>query len=176
MKTFFKIIIGLVIFIATLGLIAGGAVYAYGQYGVPLVHEKIEFVETNLKEELESEHETIKSAEIQILETYYKNENGSITLAFKIYGTIEDVLGTTHEKTMYAFADIFAIILSAEEAVEIHEESEWSEISDEYETAPEIIFNEDYAKNTGIIIGSVSLGVIVLSILIRVIFLRKKRT
>lgn len=175
MKTFFKILIGIVIFIATLGLIGSGVIYAYGHYGVPLVREKIETVETNLENKLETQYPGT-TADVEILETFYKSGDGIINIVFKIHGEVV-VFGVTQEETTYASIDIFALILGAEDMITTHDEVEWNdELADKYQAAPEILFEEKIAKNTGIIAGSISLGVIVLSILIRVLFLRKKRS
>jgi len=175
MKTFFKIILGIVIFIATLGLIGSGLVYAYGQHGVPIIKKQLETVETNLENKLLADHSELTTVEIKILETYYKNEDLGFTVAFKIYGKGETILGTTYEDTAYASGNIFALLISDAHAITEYTESEWTAISDEFQEAPEIIFNGQYTKNIGIIAGSISIGIIVLSILIRIIFLRKKR-
>lgn len=153
-------------------MLAGGALWAYGQYGTPLVASQLEIAEADIEDALEDEY---PGAEVTVdfEEVYYRIEGTSFYVAFKVHAIA--VVGMTEvaNETTYAALDVLGMITGDAE-FEMYEESEWTAIEDQYQAAPSLVFDGDEAMTTGITVGIVGAAAFVGSILVKAIFLRRK--
>lgn len=175
MRFLLRFLLGIVIFVGTLGLIGSGALWAYGEYGITVVEEQISVIENQMETELEEEFPG-SEATVDIQEFYYKLEGTTLTVVLKTYASASVADVVVEEKTVYAAIDVIATIKGEEETTETYEEgAEWDAVKDTFNAAPEQLFDKAMAQQTAITFGLISAGVIVGSIIIRVVFLRKKR-
>ncbi len=155
-------------------MLAGGALWAYGQYGTPLVASQLEIAETDIEDALEDEY---PGAEVTVdfEEVYYRFEGTSFYVAFKVHAIAE--VGDTEvaNETTYAALDLVGMITGGAD-FEMYEESEWTAVADQYKEAPSLVFDGEEAMSTGITVGIVGAAAFVGSIIIKAVFLRRKLT
>ncbi len=173
MRFILRLILSLVGFVAFFGMMGGGALWAYGQYGVPLVETQL----TNAEEQIaQSFEDTYPGSDVTVNfeEVFYKIEGTSVFVAFEANAIVE-VGGTEVENTtQYASIDVVSAVMGTPE-FETYEASEWATIEDQFKEAPAILFDAAQAKSVGLTVGLVSAAAFVGSIVIKAVFLRKKR-
>ena len=175
MRIILKILMVLVGIAAFFGIVASGAVWAYGNYGVPLIEEQIEAAEDQVETSLEEEYPgTAVTVDIQVV--FYKFENWMPSVAFEVYSLVEAELGGVdiEEKTSYIVIDVMSVVSGGGE-FETYEESEWEAASTGFKAAPRILFDSVEAKKVGLTWLIISAVAFVGSIIVNAVFLRKKR-
>jgi hypothetical protein len=173
MRIFLKIILTLVAIISFVIILFGAGVYAYGQYGVPLVNQQIDAMEQQIEDDLNEEYPGSQS-EVDISEIFYSFQDTSLYSALKI-DSATTVAGTiTDERTTYVTFDVMKVVLGSTD-YEKYEESERADAGANYKEAPALLTDEVEAKKVGLIYLIVSAVVFVLSILVNALFLRKKK-
>lgn len=173
MRKLLRVLVGLLGFVAFLGVVVFGLLYAYGVYGAPLLETQIQEFEENAEQELENEFPG-STVSVDVLEVYYTFEGSTFFVAFGIHAVAEVSGVEVKNETFYVSAELLSVIVGEAEST-IYEVSEWDEVKDSYNAAPEIIFDGASAKKialTGIIIFAV---VFVTGIVVRNTVLRKKR-
>ncbi len=172
MRFLLRLIMTLVGIVGFFVMVAGGGLWAYGQYGTPLVASQLEIAETQIEDSLEDEY---PGAEVTVdfEEVYYRFEGTSVYVAFKVHAVAE-VGGTeVANETTYATLDIIGMITGGGE-YEMLEEAEWTDVEAQYKEAPSLLFDGQEAMSTGITVGIVGAVAFVGSIIIKAVFLRRK--
>ncbi|MFA5235769.1 MAG: hypothetical protein WC399_02835 [Bacilli bacterium] len=172
MRILLRIVMSLVGLVAFFVMLGGGAIWAYGQYGLPLVETQIETLEAQVEDALEDEYPG-STVTVEFEEFYYHLEGTTLEVAFKVHAIAE--IGTTevaNETTYTAINVIEAFTGNAE--FEAYDESEWTSVAASYKAAPTLLFDAEEAKSTGMTIGIAGAAAFVGSILVKAIFLRRK--
>lgn len=162
-------LIGIVAFFAMAG---SGAIYAYGQYGAPLVQDQLQKMEDQIEEQLEEEYPGAEVT-VDIKEVFYKQEGGSVYVGFEVNAIAELANVEVENTTKYVVVDVFSVIMGNEDFVD-YTEAEWDDVKDEFSGAPSILFDSEEAKRVGMTALIVSAALFVGSIVVKVVFLRKK--
>lgn len=177
MRFLLRFLLGLVIFVGVLGLIGGGAVYAYGQYGITFVEDQLHTMEESFAQEIKDENPGT-NVEVHFNEIYYKMAGfTSFSIAFKVdaKATLESDPDTTvEERTVYVAIDVLGMVTGGGEAETYEDDTAWAAVSDGYKDIPPFLFDSAKAQSTAFTIIGVSGGAIVLSIVLRIL-LRKRR-
>lgn len=175
MRILLKIVMVLLGIAAFFTMGGSAALWAYGQYGVPLIDEQLQALEDQIETSLEEDNPGM-AVTIDITDIYYKVENWSPSVAFAVYSLVETELGGAdiEEKTTYAVVDVMSIF-SGEPTFETYEESEWEDVNGGFKAAPEILFDAEKAKQTGMLYFIIAAVVFVGSIVVNAVFLRKRR-
>lgn len=175
MRILLKILMVLVGIAAFFGIAASAAIWAYGQYGVPLVEEQIEAAEDQVEASLEEEHPGT-AITVDIQDVFYKFEGWAPSVAFEVYSLVEVELGGVdiEEKTSYIVIDVMSVVSGGGE-FETYEESEWDTAGASFKSAPRILFDGVEAKKVGLTWLIISTAAFVGSIVVNAVFLRKRR-
>jgi len=162
-------LVGIVAFFT---MLAGGAVWAYGQYGAPLVATQLEEAETQIEAALEDEYPGAEVT-VEFEEVFYQLEGTSLYVAFQVHAIAE--VGDTEvaNETTYATIDILGMI-TGEADFEVYDATQWADIEDQFTAAPTFLFDGTEASQTGMTIIIVGAAAFVGSILVKAIFLRKR--
>lgn len=173
MRILLRIIVGLIGFVAFLGMIGSGAVWAYGEYGTPLIETQLRAIETSVEQSLEEDYPGA-DVTVEFKEVFYQLEGTSLLAAFEVHA-IAELEGVELENvTMYISADILSVVVG-EGDFTTYDEAEWDDVKDGFKAAPSIIFNGEEAKKVAITGAIISGAVFIGSILLRVTVLRRKR-
>jgi len=162
-------LLGIVAFFAMLG---SGAIYAYGQYGAPLVQEQIQKMEDKIESDLESEYPGA-DVTVDIKEVFYKQDAGSVYVAFEINAIAELANVEVENTTRFVVVNVVSVVMGSED-YDSYEQVEWDDMKAEFAGAPAILFNSAQAKQTGMTALIVSAVVFVGSIIVKAVFLRRK--
>lgn len=172
MRVFLKIIMVLLGIASFFAMAGCGVLWAYGQYGVPIVEEQIQSAEAQIEHDLENEYPG-SEVDIEFKEVLYKIEGYSAQVAFEVDAKVSLGGIVTHEETNYAVIDVMSVI-SGSAQYSTYDQGEWDAISNQFTTAPKILFDASEAKNTAITYLVISAVVFVGSIVVNAVFLRKK--
>ncbi len=172
MRILLRIVMSLVGLVAFFVMLGGAAIWAYGQYGLPLVQTQIDNAEAQIEDSLEDEYPG-STVTVEFEEFYYHLEGVSLDVAFKVHAIAE--LGDVElaDEITYASVNIVEAVTSGVE-FEMYEEGEWAAIAADYQTAPTLLFDAEEARSTGMTVGIVGAAAFVGSILIKAVFLRRK--
>ncbi len=173
MRILLRILLTLVGIVAFFGMLGSAAFWAYGQYGVPMVETQLSNAEEEIAAGIEADYPG-SEVTVDFQEFYYNLEGTSFYVAIKV-NAIGELGGieVTNE-TNYAVINVGNAILG-NATFETYEESEWAAIEEQYSVAPAILFDAAQAKQTGITYFSISAAVFVGSIVVKAVFLRRKR-
>ena len=173
MRILLRFIVGLLGFVAFLSMGVFGALWAYGQYGAPLIEAQLRDSEDQIEAELEDEHPG-SNITVEFKEVFYKVEGTSFFVAFEV-NAIAEIGGIEVENsTTYASINIWSVVTGNAE-YETYEESEWDAVKEQYKTAPKLVFDGEEAKKVAITWLIVSAAVFVGSIVINAVVLRKRK-
>lgn len=173
MRILLKILMTLVGIVAFFAMGVGGAVYAYGQYGAPLVQDQLNQMEEQVATSLEEQYPG-SDVTVDFQEVFYKIQGTSVFAAFKV-NAVATLGGVEVDNTTnYVTIDVFSAVMG-EPVYETYEESEWPQNNEGYKTAPSMIFDGAEAKKVGLTIVIISAVAFVGSIVVNAVFLRKKR-
>lgn len=172
MRFILRLIMTLVGIVGFFVMLAGGAIWAYGQYGTPLVAEQLDSAEAQIETALEDDYPG-SEVTVEFEEVYYRLEGTSFYVAFKVHAIAE--MGGTEvaNETNYASINITEAI-TGEADFEVFEASEWTAIEDQYKTAPPMLFDAAAATSTGMTVLIVGAAAFVGSIIIKAVFLKKR--
>jgi hypothetical protein len=172
MRIILRIIMSLVGFVAFFVMLGGAAIWAYGQYGLPLVETQLDNAEAQIEASLEDDYPG-SEVTVDFEEFYYHLEGISLDVAFKVHAVA--VMGAVEvaNEITYAAVNIVEAVTSGAE-FEMYDESEWADFEALYKQAPTLLFDADEATSTGMTVGIVGAAAFVGSILIKAVFLRKK--
>ncbi len=173
MRFILRLLMTLVGIVAFFAMVAFGGFYAYGQYGAPLIQEQLQKAEDQIEEDLEEEY---PGAEVTVTfnEVFYNNTITELKIAFEVHAIAELANVEVENTTQYAVVGIVNIIMG-NGSYESYDETEWEDIEADYSVAPAILFDSDAAKQFAMTYLIVSGAVFVGSIVVKIVFLRKKR-
>lgn len=172
MRILFKVLFALLGIVAFVGMGLSGAVWAYGQYGVPLVEAQLQSMEDQAEQSLEEDYPG-SDVTVDFKDVFYKNEGGTINVVIEVNAIATLANVEMENRTEYVLVDIVSAVMGSS-TYQTYTEAEWATMEADYAAAPSIIFNAQEAKTLGITWFSVSAAVFVTSIVIPIIFLRKK--
>ncbi len=173
MRILLRILLTLVGIVAFFGMLGSAAFWAYGQYGVPMVETQIDNAEEEIATGIEEDYPGA-DVTVDFQEYYYKLEGMSFYVAIKV-NAIGELGGIeVTNQTNYAVIDVVSAIAGSAQ-LETYEESEWATMEGSYSTAPGILFDAAAAKQTGITYFAISAAAFVGSIVVKAVFLRRKR-
>lgn len=173
MRFLLRLLMTLVGIVAFIGMLAFGGLYAYGQWGAPLVNDQITAVEAKIEKDLEEEHPGAEIT-IDIEEVFYKFEGVNPHVVFEVSALAEFEGNILEDTTQYIKFNVMSIVSGGDEFENLSEAA-WADTKAGFKNAPEMIFKAELAKTTGMTYGIIAGAVFVGSILVKVIFLRKKK-
>ena len=172
MRFLLRLVMTLVGIVAFFTMLAGGAVWAYGQYGAPLVTTQLEEIETQIESALEDEYPGA-DVTVEFEEVFYRLEGTSFYVAFKVH-SIAEVGGIEQaNETAYLEVDMVGVITGEAEFMG-YDSTEWVSVASLYKTAPTFIFDGPEAMQLGTTIAIVGAAAFVGSIVVKAVFLRRK--
>lgn len=172
MRIILRIIMTLVGIVGFFVILAGGALWAYGQYGVPLVETQISEIEDQVAASLEEDYPG-SDVTVEFEEIYYRMEGTSFYVAFKVHAVAEIGMTEVANETIYTAIDIIGMVTGDAE-FEVYEPAEWTAVQDSYKTAPAWLFDTEEASATGITVIVIGAVAFVGSIIVKAVFLRKR--
>ncbi len=173
MRFVLRLLMTLVGIVAFFAMVAFGGFYAYGAYGAPLLNEQIQKFEDQIEEDLEEEHPGADIT-IDIEEVFYKLEGGLPVIAFEVSALAELNNVVLEDTTTYAVVEIMSVVTGNPDFT-TYEASEWDDMVDDFTIAPSYIFDGAEAKAKAMTYLIISASVFVGSIVVKIVFLRKKR-
>ncbi len=173
MRILLRILLTLVGIVAFFGMLGSAAFWAYGQYGVPMVETQLSNAEEEIAAGIEADYPG-SDVTVDFQEFYYNLEGMKFYVAIKV-NAIGEVGGIeVTNQTNYAVIDVVSAI-SGSATFETYEESEWTAIEDQYSVAPAILFDAAEVKQTAVTYFTISAVAFVGSIVVKAVFLRRKR-
>ena len=173
MRLLLRIVMTLVGIVAFFAMLGSAAFWAYGQYGVPMVETQLSNAEEDIAAGIEEDYPG-SDVTVDFQEFYYKLEGTSFYVAIKV-NAIGELGGieVTNE-TNYAVINTVSAIMG-DATLETYEESEWATMEADFKVAPAILFDADQIKSTAVTYFAISAAAFVGSIVIKAVFLRRKR-
>jgi hypothetical protein len=174
MRILLRIVVGLLGFVAFLGMMGSGALWAYGEYGAPLLETQLRSMEEDIEQELEDDHPG-STVTVEFKEVFYQLEGTSLFVAFEVHAVAELSGVEVENTTTYVSADILGVVFGEAGDFATYTVSEWDDVKDAFKAAPSIVFNGAEAKKVAITWAIIFGVIFVGSIVVRATLLRRKR-